>query len=45
MDRYCLDRSLYEDHHDEFIRFMNPDAYLDAEPFPETRYVLERFRS
>ena len=39
-DRYCSDRSLYERYGEEFMRIVNSDAYLGAEPFPETEHVL-----
>lgn len=44
-DRYCTDRSKYDAYRDEFMRIVNSDAYLGAQPFPETRGVLEALRS
>lgn len=44
-DRYCTDRSKYDEYRDEFMRIVNSDAYLGAEPFPEARRVLDHLKS
>ncbi len=44
-DRYCTDRSKYDEYRDEFMRIVNSDAYLGAEPFPEARRVLDNLKS
>lgn len=44
-DRYCPDRSLFERYQKEFMRIVNSDAYLGAEPFPETEHVLRTLRN
>lgn len=44
-DRYCSDRSLYERYRSEFMRIVDSDAYLGAEPFPETADVLKRLKA
>lgn len=43
-DRYCGDRSLYPSYRDAFMEVVRSDAYMGAEPFPETRGVLEALR-
>ena len=41
-EMYCgNDRTLYDRYVDEFMRIVNSDAYMGAEPFSETRAVLE----
>ena len=44
-DRYCSDRSKYDAYRDEFMKVVNSDAYMGAEPFPETLRVLETLES
>ncbi len=44
-ERYCDDPSMYEAYREEFMKVVRSDAYLGAEPFPETRMVLETLRS
>lgn len=39
-DHFCSDRSLYPAYEEAFMAVVATDVYLDAEPFPETRYVL-----
>ena len=42
--RYGGDPAMFEAYKDEFMKVVNSDAYLGAEPFPETRGVLDAIR-
>lgn len=44
-DKYCTDRSKYDSYREGFMEVVNSDAYMGAEPFPETRHVLEFLKS